>query len=90
MKEKYDPKNWRRELHFDRIKPAHIEVINAFQTHQKDLKDFLIEDAFKSQEMCVSNTFLVFDKADYNRWKRRRNSIPPLLGYIAVLNDSIR
>jgi len=69
-------------LHFERIKSRHSNMIASFQTYQKELRDFLVEDALKMQEWAVSSTFLVFDSRNYPRKE--------LLAYITILNDSIR
>ncbi len=73
-----------QELHFEKIKLKHIELLHQFQTTQNDLKEFLIEEALKSEEMCVSTTYLVFDK-EYHTNPRELK----LLGYVTILNDSI-
>lgn len=90
MKDKYAPLKFRKELCFEKIKPKYAEVIKAFQTYQDDLRAYLVDDALKSQDLNISNTFLVFDKNDLMKSARKNKDIPPLLGYITVLADSIR
>jgi len=90
MRRRYNPGNWKKQLCFERIKKKHSEIIEFFQTYQRELKDFLIEDALRAQELVVSNTFLVFDKKNKSRYSTKRDNKLILLGYITVLNDSIR
>ena len=85
----YQPKEWRRTLHFERIKPKHRVFINGFQTYQEELEQFLKQDAIKAQKLTISNTFLIFDKKDHKRYKKAKEKIC-LLGYVTILNDSIR
>ncbi len=77
------------DLQFDRVKLKHRHLFKSFETFQADLKAFLIEDAVQSQDMCVSNTYLVFDQKNFRAWKQKKEELQ-LLGYITVLNDSIR
>ncbi len=77
-----------KDLQFDRIKPRHKYLLKKFETFEQDLKDFLVEDAFFSQEMCVSNTLLVFDKGNFTRNKKNGEELI-LLGYVTILTDSI-
>jgi predicted GNAT family N-acyltransferase len=90
VQECYNPEEWRRQLHFERIKPKFNHLIKKFSSYQNELKDFLVEDAMDTQEWSISNTFLVFDNCDFIMFKKRRKSLPDLLGYITILNDSIR
>lgn len=64
------------QITFQRLGKGHIELIKSFQCSQKDLKDFLIEDAMQNQEKGISVTYLFFLKEN-------------LLGYISVLTDNL-
>jgi ribosomal protein S18 acetylase RimI-like enzyme len=88
--ESYNSAQWSKLLHFERIKPRYNSTISNFQTYQKELRDFLVEDALKMQEWAVSSTFLVFDSRNYFRFRRKKDKELILLGYITILNDSIR
>jgi hypothetical protein len=83
-KEKYSSLT---ELRFDKLKHRHFSLITDFRTFDSDLKAFLIEDAMRSQEMCISTTFLIFDHDDF-----LKNSKDPmlltLLGYLTITADS--
>lgn len=66
------------------IKPEEIKIeiidrnhkVNLFQSYEKELVDFLIEDAFENQKQRLSITFLWF----YGE---------KLVSYITLLNDKI-
>jgi ribosomal protein S18 acetylase RimI-like enzyme len=58
------------------IEKNDITIISNFTTYEKDLKDFLIEDAFKNQEQGISITYLLFQKNEF-------------VGYVTLLNDSL-
>lgn len=67
-----------------RLEELHIEIINAnhivdnFNSYERELVDFLIEDALDNQQKKISTTYLWFYKP--------RNE---LAGYITVLADAI-
>jgi predicted GNAT family N-acyltransferase len=77
-KEKYEL----NDLIFENLSSEHKTIIQSFGSYQKELVDFLKQDALKSQQYHISNTYLLFDKQDKDR--------TALLGYITILNDSIR
>ena len=91
---KFDPKKWKQQLYFEKVKEKHRILLDSFETYQRDLKDFLLEDALRSQELYISNTFLFFDRSEYTKYKLKSSnefhSELRLLGYVSILNDSIR
>lgn len=66
------------DVSFCIFRPKHFSVVKSFETDDKDLKEFLVEDALRSQELSISTTFLIFSR------KNKRN----LLGFVTILNDS--
>jgi GNAT superfamily N-acetyltransferase len=85
IKEKYESL---KELSFKKIEQKYLPVLEKFKTTQKDLKDFLIEDALRSQEMFISTTYLIFDAEEEKRSGENPKYLS-LLGYVTILNDSI-
>ena len=77
-----------KEVHFERIKKKHLDLIKSFQTWQQELRDFLVEDAIRNQELCVSSTYLLFNKNDFKRNRKKTNNLT-LLGYVTISNDRI-
>lgn len=77
-----------KHLQFERLKTRYGCLFKQFQTYQPDLKEYLLEDALKSQNMCISSTYLIFDKLDFIKNGRTPNKLI-LLGYLTILNDSI-
>lgn len=67
------------DLRIEKLSKRHTKIIDNFQTSNKELKDFLIEDALDNQEMAISTTYLWF----YNP----KNE---LCAYITTLADAIR
>ena len=67
------------DLKIEKLEAKHKELLNFFQTQNKDLKAFLVEDALKNQELSISITYLWF--------YRKTNE---LIAYISLLNDSLR
>ncbi len=67
------------EILIEQISEKHTEIINEFSTNLKELKDFLVEDALKNQEMHISKTYLWIHKPTGK-----------IVAYISVLTDSIR
>lgn len=63
----------------EQISAKHKDIIKNFQTYEKELKDFLVDDALKNQEMHISNTYLWFHK-----------QTGELLAYISILTDALR
>ncbi len=66
-------------LRIEKLEPRHKELLNSFQTSNKELKDFLVEDAFKNQELAISTTYVWF----YAKTNE-------LVAYITLLTDSLR
>ncbi len=66
-------------LRIEKLGKRHLDIIKAFDTGVKELKDFLTEDAYNNQEMSISTTYLWF----YNPENK-------LVAYVTVLNDAIR
>lgn len=88
---RYESNNWKRELHFEKLKSKFEPLIKDFQSYQPDLREFLVEDAFKAEEISISTTYLVFDAKQWKHWKRTKDIKDlNLLGYITILTDSIR
>ena len=75
VKEKAKPE----DLRIEKLSRRHGDIIKAFETDTKELKDFLIEDAINNQEMAISTTYL---------WFYRPADQPA--GYITLLADAIR
>ncbi|MFQ5721120.1 MAG: hypothetical protein ACE5GI_01340 [Candidatus Aminicenantales bacterium] len=68
-----------KELRVEELGDEHKEIIKEFNTSNKELKDFLIEDSINNQKMCISRTYLWFYKP--------KNE---LVSYITTLSDAIR
>ena len=60
-----------KELRIERIKHRYHKLIQGMQTFQTELKNFLIEDAVRSQDMCISSTYLVFDQRDFRKNQKK-------------------
>ena len=67
------------DLRIEKIGKAHKRKIRKFHADNKELKDFLVEDAFKNQEDGISNTFVWF-----------YNPVNELMGYVTILTDAVR
>src|SRR3989338_399633 len=67
------------DLRIEKIDRRHSTKINNFKSSNKELKDFLVEDALDNQEMAISTTYLWF----YNP----KNE---LCAYVTILADAIR
>lgn len=76
LMDKQLPKIKPEEIRIERIHSYH--QINKFISYEKELVDFLVEDALKNQNKKISVTYLWFLK-ETNR----------LIGYITLLNDRI-
>ena len=77
-----------KQLIFRRLEERYDSLINQFQSSNRNLKDYLVEDALRDQNLCVSTTRLVFDSVNF----RKGNKMPSkliLLGYVTITNDSI-
>lgn len=88
LNDSYDFKNLDLELAFEKIKHRHRSIITQFQSYQSELRGFLIDDALRSQELAISNTYLIFDKRNYIQYKKNKRNLI-LLGYITISNDAI-
>lgn len=67
------------EIEIVHINKSHKSLIENFQTYEKDLADFLQEDALDNHLRNISTTYLWFHK--------KTNE---LLGYLTLSTDSIR
>ncbi|MGV8151214.1 MAG: hypothetical protein ACP5NV_05810 [Candidatus Woesearchaeota archaeon] len=89
--EQYDPRNWKKQLHFEKLKIKFSSKINSFVSYQSDLAEFLKQDALRAEEISISSTFLVFDQKEWMHYKRTgKLDALHLLGYVTVMTDSIR
>lgn len=70
------PKISSEDIKIERINENH--KVNTFQSYEKELVDFLLEDALKNQKNRISVTYLWFLKNSGD-----------LVGYITLLNDRI-
>jgi len=77
MKEQL-PKFQSKDFDIEIINKSHEKIIKRFKTYEKDLYDFLIDDALDNQEKNISVTYLWFLKGTND-----------LVGYITLLTDSI-
>jgi hypothetical protein len=68
-----------KDLRIEVIGPEHRHSVNGFESDNKELRDFLVEDALKNQEIGISTTYLWF----YNPENR-------LAAYVTILMDAIR
>ncbi len=66
------------ELEIEVLSSENAERISGFRCHEKELADFLEEDALNNHNAKISVTYLISEKAGKN-----------LVGYMTVLNDSI-
>lgn len=78
-----------KDLAFKRISEKYASCIETFESFQRDLVEFLKEDALRSQELSIANTFLVFDKSNLKSSKQKREKLM-LLGYVSILADSLK
>ncbi len=67
------------DLRIEKLSKRHNKIIDNFQSSNKELKDFLVEDALDNQEMAISTTYLWFF-----------NPKNELAAYITILADAIR
>lgn len=61
------------------ISPEHEKYFESFESDNKELVDFLVQDALKNHELGISTTYLWFYNPD-NR----------LAAYVTILMDAIR
>ena len=62
----------------EKMNKSHLEIIKSFRSYEKDLVDFLLDDAFDNQEKNISTTYLWFLK-----------ETKELVSYVTILADSI-
>ena len=67
------------KLRIVKLNSKHSDILEKFETEIKELKDFLIEDSITSQNIAISNTYLLF----YNPEDK-------LVAYLSLLTDAIR
>ncbi|MFC1722961.1 hypothetical protein ACFL0V_02380 [Nanoarchaeota archaeon] len=89
VRKQYDHGKWRTQLHFEKIKRKHLPLLKKFSSYQKELEKYLVDDALSKQEWLIANTFLVFDKRNHFHTRKGIERLE-LLGYVTILNDSIR
>lgn len=78
-----------KDLAFKRTNKRYASYIESFESFQEDLMEYLKEDALHSQDLCLANTFLVFDEYNFKSFKQKKEKLV-LLGYISILTDSLR
>lgn len=66
------------DIDIQKISSSHKQIISKFQSYEKELVDFLIEDAMDNQNKKISSTYLWFYKPNKE-----------LAGYVSVLSDAI-
>ncbi len=66
------------EIRLERLSEAHRNLINGFKSYERELVDFLVEDALDNQKKKISTTVLWFLRATNE-----------LIGYITLLTDKI-
>jgi len=66
------------EIEIEQIDESHKSVISTFKSYEKELVDFLVEDALDNQKKQMSTTHLWFLK-----------STKELIAYVTVLADAI-
>ncbi len=64
----------------EKFSESHLQAVEGFDNQEKDLVDFLSEDAFENQKKGVSVTYLFFVQEE---------GLNALAGYITLLSDSI-
>jgi len=68
-----------KDLRIEVVSSGHKQYIECFESDNEELKDFLIEDALKNQEVGISTTYLWFYNPDNK-----------LVAYVTILMDAIR
>ena len=66
------------EIEVQQIDESHKPILSSFKSYEKELVDFLIEDALDNQNKKISTTYLWF-------YKPKKE----LVGYVSVLADAI-
>jgi len=77
MPNKIPPDN----IAYEKLSEKHLDVIRQFENQEKDLADFLREDALDNQNQGISVTYLFFYSDGGTQC---------LGGYITLLSDSIK
>lgn len=67
------------EIRVEKLSEVHKDIIKKFQSYEKELEDFLVEDAFNQQERKISVTYLWF--------LRKTNE---LIAYITLSPDCVK
>lgn len=68
-----------KQIRIEKLNENHVPFFEDFQSYDKDLADFLRENAIDNQDKAISVTYLAFDISKE----------PKLLGYITLLTDSV-
>jgi len=66
------------ELEVRKLSEADFPLLETFSCYEKELADFLVEDAYSNQAAGISVTYLIIEKKGRN-----------LVGYVSVLTDAI-
>ena len=66
------------DIEIQQIEESHTPILSSFKSYEKELVDFLIEDALDNQNKKISTTYLWF-------YKPKKE----LVGYVTVLADAI-
>lgn len=66
------------DIEIQQIDESHKPILSSFKSYEKELVDFLIEDALDNQNRKISTTYLWFYKPKEE-----------LVGYVSVLADAI-
>ena len=77
MVEKFTP----NRLLFSKLSVSHIELFADFKNTEKDLVDFLKDDAMENQQGLISTTYLVFVKEAESKI---------FVAYVSLLSDSVK
>lgn len=85
LRDKYELKN----LEIRKLQQRYFKFIKNFESYNKDLVEFLKEDALRTQDMAISTTFLFFDKKNYKDYSNEITRELHLLGYVTILSDGI-
>ena len=64
------------DIEIQKLNDSHTSILQDFKSYEKELVDFLVEDALNNQKQKLSATFLWFYEKS-------------LVGYITLLNDKI-
>jgi len=67
------------ELRVEKLGKVHEEIIRSFQSYEKELRDFLLQDALNQQERKISVTYLWF--------LRKTNE---LVAYVTLSPDCVK